>query len=119
MWNFHLSNTWILIERSVNVRVTGSGKQTLCILHGQYFKPIVCCSVGIMLFEGFELGSCDCVGRTVGPLNVGLDDVDGDADGASLGSDSRVSVIENSTSRDMVDPVWNNVPRFSEGFAKK
>ena len=77
-----------------------------------------------MLFEGFELGSSNCVGRTVGPLDVGLDDVDGDADGASLGSDNRVIVIENSTSRDMLDPVCNNMPipftsRFFEGFAKK
>ena len=40
-----------------------------------------------MLFEGFELVSDDCVKRTVGPMNVGLDDVVGDNDRAPLGLD--------------------------------
>ena len=52
--------------------------------------PIVCSSVGIMLFEGFELGSCDCVRNAVGPMNVGLDDVVGDEDGYPLGSDRTI-----------------------------
>lgn len=67
------------------------------MLHGQDLKLIVCSSVGIMLLEGLSLGLCDCVGLTVGPstLNDGIDEVDGNADGASLGGDNRVSAKEN------------------------
>jgi hypothetical protein len=56
----------------------------------------------MMLFEGFVLGSCDGVGLAVGrPFHVGSDDAVGDAEGASLGSDTRGSVMENAFSREI------------------
>lgn len=64
------------------------------------------------------------VGYNVGGLSrVGFVDVDGDSEGASLERDNRASVIENSTSRDLVDPVCSTVPmpttsRFSDGLTK-
>ena len=61
-------------------------------------NEIVCSSVGIILLEGLALGLCDIVGRTVGPVNVGLDDTEGGEEGASLGWDARVIAVENSIS---------------------
>lgn len=85
---------------------------------------MVCSSVGIMLCEGWEVGSCDCVGRNVGPVNVGLGETDGGSEGASLGSDSSVILVENPKSRDLIEPVSNTVPtpftsNCSDGVSKK
>jgi hypothetical protein len=96
--------------------------------HGQNFMPIVCSSVGIMLFEGYVLGACDRVGLAVGcpSFHVGSDDLVGGADGVSLGSDARGSVMENAFSRKILTAVLlcHSRPspltvRSSVGFAKK
>ena len=62
-------------------------------------------SVGIMLLEGFSLGSRDDVGCGVGPLYDGLDVIEGESDGASDGWDMRVIFTEKSISSDMSLPV--------------
>lgn len=67
---------------------------------------MVCSSVGIMLLEGFSLGSRDDVGCGVGPLYDGLDVIEGEPDGASDGWDMRVIFTEKSISSDMSLPVF-------------
>ena len=85
--------------RLVMVRVTGVAMHFPSLSQAQESNPIVCSSVGIMLMEGLNDGSRDWVGRTVGPLYVGLDEDVGDSDGASLGSELRINGMVNSMSR--------------------